>query len=77
MTPAAIFLLIQILATVCEGEWALVKIIEAVKRDGGIVNLYQDLLELVRGQLTPPTLVQLQSQNPVLHAKACELLSIT
>lgn len=75
MTAATILLIVQILAAVAGADWSLLQIIKTIKTDGGIENIGQNLLELLRGQATPPTLAQLQTTHPDLHAKALELLA--
>jgi hypothetical protein len=74
VTAAAILVLIQILGAVAGADWAFLQICEVIKKDGGIEATGQNLLEILRGQATPPTLSQLNVSNPELHARAVQLL---
>jgi hypothetical protein len=74
MTLATFLIIADILAAIAGADWAWVQICEVVKKDGGLEAVCQNLLEVVRGQATPPTLAQLQQSNPNLHAQAVLLL---
>jgi hypothetical protein len=71
---AEILLAFQILAAIAGADWSLVQIIETIKKDGGLAAIHRNVLEILRGQATPPTLDQLKLANPDLHAQAVALL---
>ena len=75
MTAATVLLIVQILAGIAGADWSLLQIIETIKKDGGVEAIGKNLLEILRGQATPPTLLQLKQANPDLHAQAVLLLT--
>lgn len=81
MTLSAILVIAQILAAMAGADWSAVQIFQVIEKNGGLSSLAEkleangrDLLEILRGQATPPTLDQLKASNPDLHAQAVALL---